>query len=64
MYKCFKCEKELSSDEIGIYKKLVNRGAESFLCIECTAAHFEVSVSDLEEKIKQYKKMGCTLFSN
>ncbi len=61
---CFKCGKELSPDEVGLYKKLVNRGSVKFMCISCTADYFKVSVSDLEEKIIQYKKMGCTLFSS
>ena len=60
--KCFECGKELSHDEIGLYKKLVNRGSVKFMCISCTADYFGVAVSDLEEKIIQYKKMGCTLF--
>lgn len=61
---CFKCGKELSPDEVGLYKKLVNRGSVKFMCISCTTDYFKVSVSDLEEKIIQYKKMGCTLFSS
>lgn len=63
MPECFKCGKKLTSDEIGLYKKLVNRGSQKFMCISCTADYFRVTVSDLEDKIKQYKAMGCTLFS-
>ena len=49
-------------DEIGLFKKLVDKNAQQYLCIECMAKHFDVSVSDLEEKIKQYKQLGCMLF--
>ncbi len=59
---CKNCEKSLLNDEIAIYKRLVNRGAQEFLCINCLAEHMEVEVSDIEEKIVQFKKMGCTLF--
>jgi len=59
---CMRCRRTLKNDEIALFKKLVNRGAEKYMCINCLAEHFAVSVSDLEEKIEQYKKMGCTLF--
>lgn len=62
MYECIKCKRDLTGDEIGLFKKLVNRGAEKFMCIDCMAEYFDVSVSDLEEKIKQYKAIGCSLF--
>ena len=60
---CIKCGKPLLHDEVGIYKKLVNRAADKFLCKECLAEHFEVDVSDIDAKIKQYKELGCTLFA-
>lgn len=59
---CKNCRKELLNDEIAIYKRLINRGAVEFLCIECLAKHMEVEVSDIKEKIVHFKKMGCTLF--
>lgn len=59
---CKNCRKELLNDEIAIYKRLVNRGAQEFLCINCLAKRMEVDVSDIEEKIVHFKKMGCTLF--
>jgi len=58
---CVKCDKKLSSDEIGIYKKLVNRGAQSFFCIQCLAKHFDIREELIYEKIEYYKKQGCTL---
>ena len=60
--KCIKCNRELTNDEIGLYKKLFNRAATEYMCIDCVAQHFNVSVPMLEEKIIQFKKMGCTLF--
>ena len=62
MAKCCQCGKELSADEIGAHKKLVNRGAESFLCRECLAEKFQIPPELIDEKIKQFKKQGCTLF--
>ncbi len=63
MCNCFKCGAELSNDEIGLFKKLVNRGADKFMCIECMSEYFEVSESALRDKIEQYRSMGCTLFA-
>ena len=63
MCNCIKCGRELTNDEIGLFKKLVNRGAQKFMCISCMSEYFEVSEEALRKKIKQYKEMGCTLFS-
>lgn len=62
MSECINCKRTLKGDEISLFKKLVNRGATKYMCINCMAEYFDVSISDLEEKIKLYKKIGCTLF--
>lgn len=60
--RCMQCQKELSHNEIGAYKKFVNRGADSYLCLNCLAKHFGISVAQIEEKIAYFKAQGCTLF--
>ncbi len=60
---CRNCKRELSSDERALYQRMVNRAADSFLCIDCMSAHFEVPVQLLYEKIDFLKKSGCTLFN-
>lgn len=60
--KCLKCGRILVHDEIAIHKKLFNRAATEFMCRDCCAEHFGVSVDLINEKIRQYKEMGCTLF--
>ncbi len=62
METCTHCGAPLTSDEIGLTKKLVNRGATSFYCIHCLAKEFSVSEELLKEKIVQFRAMGCTLF--
>lgn len=57
-----KCGRELSADEIGLHKKMINRGAETFMCIDCLAAFFHCEVSLLEQKIEQFREQGCMLF--
>ena len=59
---CIQCGAPLTADEIGLTKKLINRGATSFYCIHCLAKEFSVSETLLREKIEQFRAMGCTLF--
>ncbi len=60
---CRKCGRPLTGDETALHRKLFNRAAESFFCIDCSAEYFEVTRELLEEKIRQFKAMGCTLFT-
>ena len=56
------CKKEISGNEIAMHKKLINRFAEEFMCLECLSEHFNVPVKLLEEKIEYFIETGCTLF--
>lgn len=62
MSKCIKCGKEITNNEMGLTKKLINRSASEYMCIECMAEYFGVSVERLNEKIEEFKHAGCTLF--
>ncbi len=64
MSNCIKCGKEnLEPDEIAIYKKMINRGATEFMCIDCLADYYRVSRKAIEEKIRFYRESGtCVLF--
>lgn len=60
---CLICGKEnLSRNEIGLNKKLIGREIEKFHCISCLAEYLEISVEDLEERIRLFKDSGCALF--
>ena len=59
---CIKCGRRLVKDEIALTRKLINRGASSFWCLNCLAEHFEVSEDTLKAKIAEFREMGCTLF--
>ena len=59
---CIRCHAPLSSDEVGLTKKLINRGSTEFQCYACLAEHFRVSVELLKEKVEQFREMGCLLF--
>ena len=50
-------------DDRAIYKKLVYRGAEDFLCIPCLARYLGVAQEEIENRIRWYRESGeCTLF--
>lgn len=59
---CIKCGKTLSGNDVGLTKKLINRGSTEFMCIDCLAEKFNCSRELLEKKIEQFKASGCTLF--
>ena len=53
---------QLSKDEIGINKKLINENVENYYCLDCLANYLEVSTQDILDKIEEFKEEGCTLF--
>lgn len=57
------CGHPLAPDEIAIYRRMVNRGAERFLCMDCLARHFRCPRALIEEKIEHFRRIGCTLFA-
>lgn len=61
--RCKTCGKPLLPDEIAVFRKLINRGATEYCCIDCLAAHFHCPRSLIEQKIREFRAMGCTLFS-
>ena len=64
MINCEVCGGRLIRDEIALNKKLNGTETEEFLCLECMAEEFGVTVQDLEDKIEYFKESGCTLFED
>ena len=62
MSQCFQCNRSLTADEIAVYRKMVNRTADRFLCKTCLAAYFDVTEDKIDRKIEQFKRIGCLLF--
>ena len=63
MATCYICGKEnLSKDEIGITKKLIDKKTKQFFCLSCLAEQLEVTETDLLDKIEEFKNEGCVLF--
>jgi len=60
---CYVCGKEnLSKNEIGLTKKLLDKNAKRFYCLDCLAEYLEVDTEFLLEKVEEFKMQGCTLF--
>lgn len=62
MANCKECGRLIKSDEAAIYRRLIYRDAEEYLCIDCLAKALKVDRAVIEEKIKYFKEIGCTLF--
>lgn len=61
--KCMQCGREVTPDEIGMTKKMVNRGAVRFFCMDCLAQYHGIPVENLYVKLEQFREDGCTLFA-
>ena len=57
-----KCGRKLTFDEIGIHKKMINRGATEFFCLTCLAESIGSTEERLKERIEHFRKQGCLLF--
>lgn len=60
---CMNCGQPLWDDDRAIYKKLVFRAAEEFLCRDCLARQFGCEREKIDRLIDYYRQSGeCTLF--
>ena len=57
------CGRELTPDEIGLHKKMINRGSTKFMCITCLANFYHCEEELLLRKIEQFREDGCMLFT-
>lgn len=61
---CKNCGVALQGDEIALYRKLVDRGASTYLCLDCLAKYCSTSRKQLESLIAFYHRTGiCSLFA-
>ena len=64
--KCRYCDKSpLAKDEMGLNKKLFEMEARKnlFMCLRCMANYLDCSEQELQDKIEEFKREGCKLFS-
>lgn len=63
MSKCVLCGREVVPLEVSLTKKLINRGADKYLCKTCLAEKFSCSEKQLDDMADKFRKQGCMLFS-
>lgn len=62
--KCFACGGDIhEKDVVALNRKLYGKKVEKFFCLPCLAESLGVQVDELLEKIEEFKKEGCKLFS-
>ncbi|WP_127546823.1 hypothetical protein [Paenibacillus amylolyticus] len=60
---CTSCQVPLSSDDVGIYLKLISRSAQQFLCIDCIGVKLNCGLEPIEKLIRYFRESGnCALF--
>lgn len=59
---CKDCGVALTKDEIALYRKIIEKNAKEYLCLDCLSEMLGCSREDLEIKIDEFKEQGCTLF--
>ena len=60
---CSVCGKTpLTKEEVGLTKKIIDRKAKSFYCLDCLAEYLEVTTEELLAKVEEFKNEGCSLF--
>jgi hypothetical protein len=59
---CFCGKENLSKNEIGLTKKLLDPNAKCFYCLDCLAKYLEVESGFLLAKIEDFKEQDCLLF--
>jgi len=60
---CYACGKEaLNRNEIGLTKKLLDKNARRFYCLDCLAEYLEVDTAFLLAKVEEFREQGCKLF--
>lgn len=60
---CYNCSKEnLSKNEVGLTKKLLDKDIKRFYCLDCLAEYLDVDTEFLIVKIEEFKEQGCKQF--
>lgn len=60
---CTACGEPLSREDIGFHKKMINRGAAEFMCIDCLCEYFGITREKAMQMIEGFRASGCTLFT-
>ena len=60
---CYVCGKDaLSTNDIGLTKKLLDKNSRRYYCLDCLAEYLEVDKEFLLAKVEEFKEQGCEYF--
>ncbi len=63
VHECIRCEEVLTADDIALFRKLICREAEEYMCISCMAEDFGMPRQKLDDLVDYYHRTGvCCLF--
>lgn len=48
--------------DIAMTRKMINRGASEFFCLECLCDRYGITMERMNDLIRRFREMGCTLF--
>lgn len=60
-FKCTVCGRSTDLFDRGIYRKIISRTDEKFICIKCLSAKFKIPEIKLREKAA-FLRTTCSLF--
>lgn len=60
--RCYDCGAPLGADDVGLNRKLINRGVERFLCLACLGERFHMTEEALNDLADRFRASGCVLF--
>ena len=53
---------QITPDEMGLNKKLINRSVTEYLCYDCLGAYFKLERKVLLDMVERFREAGCHLF--
>lgn len=60
---CTQCEKKVTADDIALFRKLICRNAERYMCISCLSDELGFPRKKLDDLVDYYHRTGlCSLF--
>lgn len=60
--RCRKCGSCLDKDIKALNKKYFGIAVKEYYCLKCLAEIFGVTAEELNQKMKYYQSIGCSLF--
>ena len=60
--KCYLCNKEIDTIDIGAHRKLIDKCATKYLCRDCLSKALGWDRAYLDKVILIYRERGCLLF--